>query len=409
MTNPTAVVVGLRKNGLGVVRALGRAGVPTLAVDDDLSTAYAATRYGSKVRCAAFDKEVFDEEAVVEALVRVGSELGHKAVLIPTMEKAILPLSLHRARLEPYYAHSFPAHSVLERLVSKEGIHAYAQQMGFRVPATAHVHNSEMVEAVTRELRAPYVLKPRVKTVEYGRNAPRKAFLLHSAAELHTTYTMVAQWQPEVVIQEWIPGPERNIVFCLYYFDEETRDLAWFSARKIRQYRPYTGNATLAEPWHDIGLRDEGIRFFQGIHYRGFAGIEFKIDSRDGQKYLVEPTIGRTDRLVSLAAANGVNIPYVGYRHMAGLPALPWQLSTRPVKYFLWNRDFQSARYYWRKGELTLMDWLLSLRGRKQHALFAGDDLGPFLYDVSQPLHRRVRRSQQLLRALTRRVARLFQ
>jgi predicted ATP-grasp superfamily ATP-dependent carboligase len=408
MDYPTAVVVGLRKNGFGVVRALGREGVPVLALDDSINTPYAATRFGEKVRCSEFAKESFDEARVVERLVQIGRQLGQRAVLIPTMEKGITPLSKHRDQLEPYYSHCFPKHDVLETLLSKAGVDAYARRAGFRVPATASVSDTLDLAAAARELRAPYVLKPKVKTVEFGRNAPRKAFLLKDAEALSSTYAMVAQWQPEVVVQEWIQGPETNIVFCLYYFDEFSRDLAWFAARKIRQYRPYTGNATLAEPWSTPTLREEGLRFFGGIGYQGFAGIEFKIDDRDRQLYLIEPTIGRTDRLVTLAAANGVNIPYIGYRHMAGLPAVPWRQSNRRVKYFLLKRDFRSARYYWRRGELSLAEWTKSLRGKKQHALFAWDDPGPFLFQVSRPLHRHWRRGRRAINRVATAVARLF-
>jgi predicted ATP-grasp superfamily ATP-dependent carboligase len=46
------------------------------------------------------------------------------------------------------------------------------------------------------------------------------------------------------------------------------------------------------------------------------------------------------------------------------------------------RRDLQSALYYWRKGDLTLGDWLESWRGRKAHALFSLRDPGPFLSDT---------------------------
>src|SRR5258707_10618942 len=45
----SAVVVGIDLNGLGVLRSLGKAGVPTIALDTALNKPEAATRFGRKI------------------------------------------------------------------------------------------------------------------------------------------------------------------------------------------------------------------------------------------------------------------------------------------------------------------------------------------------------------------------
>ena len=70
--------------------------------------------------------------------------------------------------------------------------------------------------------------------------------------------------------------------------------------------------------------------------------------------------------------------------------ALGWSLPENrvqkygKVKWIHFRRDFQSAVYYWRRGELTLKDWWNSIRGRKAKALFAWNDLGPFVGDLTR-------------------------
>jgi hypothetical protein len=56
------------------------------------------------------------------------------------------------------------------------------------------------------------------------------------------------------------------------------------------------------------------------------------------------------------------------------------------AKWIYWRHDFQSALYYWRKGQLTLRDWWRSWRGPKTSAVFSRRDPAPFLADLFQSL-----------------------
>ena len=132
---------------------------------------------------------------------------------------------------------------------------------------------------------------------------------------------MVAEWDPAVVVQEWVEGPDSNLEFVLFYLDEAGRGARQLLRPQSGRYIPYCGTACSAEPWDDPVLLEHARRFFRGTGYTGFGAIEFKRDPR-GRYVLVEPTVGRTKHIFTLAAANGVNLPLIGYRHMAGL-ALP--------------------------------------------------------------------------------------
>ncbi len=52
------------------------------------------------------------------------------------------------------------------------------------------------------------------------------------------------------------------------------------------------------------------------------------------------------------------------------------------AKWIYWRRDFQSALYYWRRGELSLREWRRSWSGPKYAAVFSWTDRGPFLGDL---------------------------
>jgi len=374
MGDPKAVVVGIQSNGLGIVRVLGRMGIKSIGIDEN-PRHYAATRYTYVIKC-----DDLEDYGLITKLIEIQKETSNRIPLFLTTDLSVPIVSRYRRELERYYILSLPSHEVINLLTNKGTLQRYAEQNGFQVPLSLSVRGERDVHKWREIGGLPCILKPSIKTSETFRYSPKKAYKIQSYDELIRTYRMISQWSEECIIQEWIPGPDTNLHFCLYYFDENSKPLAWFTGRKIRQYIPYCGTACAAEPWEDNFVRDEGIRFFQGVNYRGFGAIEFKIDERDGTYYLIEPTVGRTEHLFALAAVNGVNIPYIAYCDLTGHPQAPIKAPQRPVKYIDWHRDFKSARFYMSRSELAIREWIRTLRGLKIYNLWAKDDPGPFIY-----------------------------
>jgi D-aspartate ligase len=380
---PTCVVVGLHQNGLGVARALGRQGVRVVAVDQPENDAYGATRYATRI-----SSPDLRGAGLIHTLSDIGRSLEIPGVLVLTLDRSVLLVSEHRTDLEPYFVHSLPPDEVIQRLMNKAETERFARARGFEVPSTYPIQNEDELEACIDRIAFPCILKPQVKTVAFVEHSPKKAFYIRTREELRDTWHRVVQWEPGVVVQEWIPGADTRLVFCLYYFDERSRPVASFSGRKIRQYIPRCGTACSAEPWEDERVYSAGVEFFQSVGYTGFGAIEFKVDPQ-GRYYLIEPTVGRTEHIFALAAANGVNLPYAGYCHMAGLPVPRFQRRRRSVIYVDWRRDLQAARALVNDGELTWREWATSVARPRQYALFAIDDPKPLArYFVDRALRR---------------------
>jgi hypothetical protein len=104
-----AVVVGIDLNGLGVLRALGGAGVPVLAIDTDLEKATAATAYGVKLKV-----NDLAGERLVDDLLALRSRFESSPVLFLTQEASVATVSAARKRLQPAYRFSLPDHARME-------------------------------------------------------------------------------------------------------------------------------------------------------------------------------------------------------------------------------------------------------------------------------------------------------
>jgi predicted ATP-grasp superfamily ATP-dependent carboligase len=194
---------------------------------------------------------------------------------------------------------------------------------------------------------------------------------------------MSQQWIDQVLVQEWVEGPDDHLYSCNCYLDAKGRPLAAFVARKLRQWPPVTGESSLGEECrNDVVLR-ESVRLLQAAGHRGLGYVEIKQDARSGEHYIVEPNVGRPTGRSSIAEAGGVELLYTAYCHAVGLPLPAEREQTYgDVKWISLRRDLQSAVYHWREGELSVGEWWRSVRGKKTYALLSWRDPGPFFGDI---------------------------
>ena len=163
-------------------------------------------------------------------LEEVGQLLG-QGVLILTLDRSVLLVSEHRSRIEKWLTHSLPPDPVIGRLMNKAQLDTFAHEQGFKVPRTFAVRCEDELQRCIGSFSFPCVLKPQIKTVAFVARSPQKAFFIRSAEELWLAWQQVAQWEPEVVIQEWIDGPDTNLVFCLFYATAARRAMAYVMSR----------------------------------------------------------------------------------------------------------------------------------------------------------------------------------
>ena len=375
-----AVVLGLDHiNGLQTVRILARHGVPIIGVAKDPEHYCVRTRLCERI--------IFTDtssEKLIERLIEEGLSLGERAVLYPCTDAIVSLVSEHRDRLAPWYHVLLPEHDTVALLMDKRRFYAFAEEKGLPVSRTSLVHSQEDANNIAEKFRFPCVVKPPYNSLpSWSQNSKLKAYLFETSKDFLEMYSLLSSWSPTLVVQEWIVGPVSNLYSCNCYFDKRSKLVATFIARKLRQWPPETGDSCLGEECRNDEVLRETIRLFKEVNYRGLGYVEIKQDSRTGKHYIIEPNIGRPTGRSAIAEAGGVELIYSMYCDALDLP-LPSKREQQygNAKWIYFGRDFQSALYDYRSGKLTLREWIRSLRGIKMDAVFAWNDLGPFLWDV---------------------------
>lgn len=389
---PAAFVLGLFDTGLAVVRTLGRAGIPVYGFDAAREHGF-QSRYGTLAQCP---DPLRHPDALEQFLIERARALRVPPLVYPTSDAFVAFLSEHRHALQPHLVHALPAIDAVRAALDKRTQHARALAAGVPVVAMANPRSAAGVRALAPTLTYPVVVKPPSGYLSRQNFHQQKALRIETPDGLVSFFDELLALGGTALVQPWIPGPNTNHAKVCAYFDAEGRALACVCMRKVRQYPVDFGVGTLMESIDEPALAELGLRFFGALAWRGPGSIEFKRDERDGRWKLIELN-PRLWQQHGLAAACGTDFPLMQYHDLTGARPQPtsYALGVRWVDEF---RDPRSAIAHIRSGRLSLSEWLRSYRGVRTSALFAGDDMKPFLSAMTRTGAQVIRRATGALR-----------
>ncbi|HEX6965831.1 MAG TPA: hypothetical protein VF166_08520 [Gemmatimonadaceae bacterium] len=368
-----AVVIGLGLNGLGTLRALAAAGIPSYAITTGTGDPAERCRHGEKIVCPAMST---DRDALITCLLQLRERLDRPAVLFPSGDLSLQFVSDAREQLGDAYLFPFPEKRLVDLILDKTRFYRFAVDVGIDIPATLFPANVDDLADHASALRYPCVIKPAVADIAW-RKKGWKIMLARDRDELLRAYAAAAAVQSSLVVQEVIEGPDSALHFSLTFAGADSECVAMFTGRKLRQHVPRYGISSLAESrWYpviDRMTRD----ILRRIGYTGYASIEFKQDARNGRYYVMEVT-GRTWYPHALSELCGLNLPWLAWASLTGESLPPMPAQREGVKWMDEMNDLRSAYYYFRSGELGVRDWLRSYGGELHLAHYRRGDSAPF-------------------------------
>ena len=373
-----AVVIGGDYQGLGIVRSLGRHGVPVCVVDDE----HSISRYSRYTKSFVSLPDLRDQRKVVESLLEIGKRLGLEGwVLYPTREELVAAFSHNRSELSEVFRVPTPDWESVKWAWDKRNTYRLAERLGIPTPVT---HYPEHIEQLTLldGLAPPFVLKPAIKEhFIYATKA--KAWRANSHSELRTLYQEASTLagRGEIMVQELIPGGgSQQFSYCAFFRNGEA--VGKMVARRRRQHPLEFGRASTYVETVDIPiLEDYSERFLRAIDYYGLAEIEYKLDPRDSQYKLLDVN-ARTWGYHSLGAEAGVDFSYMLYSDQVGLPV---QVSKgRPgLSWVRTMTDFPAAMVSILSGDTSTGSYLRSLKNCNVEAVFSARDPLPGLAEMA--------------------------
>ncbi|MBT8077993.1 MAG: carboxylate--amine ligase [Gammaproteobacteria bacterium] len=374
-----AVVIGLdTMQGLQTARILASHDIPVIGVAANSRHHACRTRVCERI-------VVTDTSAgtLIGELLALGQSLESKAVLFPCHDHCVSLISRRREELQDLFHIMLADAAVVDMLADKISFYRFVKNLSVKVPQTHILRQPSDALDIAPRLEYPCVIKPVIRTPQWNSQTMSKAFHVADAREFLAVYEKVHGWTTELMVQQWIVGDDSHLYSCNVYFDRDSKPVTSFTARKLRQWPPRVGSSCFGEEVRNDEVRDASLRIFRQAGYVGLGYIEMKQDQRSGVHYAIEANVGRPTGRSAIAEAGGVDMLLAMYCDATGRP-MPEGLEQTyaGVKWIDLRHDVQSAVFYIRNGELTVGNWLRSLRGRKAYAVFSWRDPLPFLADL---------------------------
>jgi predicted ATP-grasp superfamily ATP-dependent carboligase len=364
--------------GVGMMRSLGRLGIRVYGVDAHPDNPAFRSRYcqGRFV----WDAERETPERTIAFLLDLAKLIGQQPILITNGDVLSLFATDYADALRDAFRFRLPAGKLARSLSHKWEMYRLAKGCGVPTPETLLPHSRWEVEEFLASglCRLPVMLKGADSALLEKRTGVRMV-LARTEREVLEKYDELADpVQPNLMLQEYIPGGEDSIWMFDGYFNADSDCVVGIVGRKLRQCPAYTGMTSLGVLVRNDQVEQMTNRFLKRVGYQGIVDMGYRFDARDRQYKLldVNPRIGATFRLFQ--DRNGLDVLRAYYLDLTKQPVSQAEIS-EGRKWVVENNDLISFGRYWKDGKISFSKWLRSFRGVREGAWFAWDDPVPFL------------------------------
>jgi D-aspartate ligase len=369
-----AIVLGCHKVGLGIIRALGAAGVPVIG------TYYRQTDIGYLSKYVRERYPCPDPDQDAEGFIDFLKYLGEKkpgSVLIPSDDATLIPVSKNKKMLSNYFKISAPDWSITQKYVEKEYTYAIAEKAGVPAPKTLVSRDIDEIKEFVDRIDFPCLLKPSVGHRFYDL-FKQKMIFINNWKEFDDAYRKIGEMKDTMMIQEFIPGNDKSGAnYNSFFIKGEPR--AEVTAQKVRLTPRQIGFPCVVLSVRVPEIISSGRKMISALDYNGYSCMEFKKDSRDGVYKLMEVN-GRLNLSLPLCVMAGINFAYYVY-----LYSLYGDIETVPARFrenIYWidiEKDFMEGVLNYRRERLSIKDFFTPYFRPHVYSIPSARDLKPFL------------------------------
>lgn len=368
---PGIIVIEGHVQGLANTRALGRAGVPVVVVDKDNCIA----RY-SKYCKRYFKCPDYRTDAFAEFLITLAKKEGLQGWgLVPSNDHAVYTIARHRNRLAEVFKVITPGQDIIDNIYKKHRLLSLANSIQIPIPLTWYPEGLEELDM--DKILFPVMIKGK-EGLTFYKATGQKVFVASNPLEL----TDIIRQLPrsikisDIFIQEIIPTDERNktISFTAFCIDGEVK--AHWTGIKLREHPPKFGTSTFSQSILNMEVVSLSNKLLKELKYTGVAEVEYLLDLRTGEYKLIEIN-ARTWLWVGLAVKCGINYPLMIYNYLNGIEMEYPQEYIVGMRWMNRVTDIVQASKSIIRGNMSIGEYLRSLKGKKEFAIYDHSDRKP--------------------------------
>jgi D-aspartate ligase len=374
-TSTPVVLLQCQLGALGIMRTLGRIGVPVYGVDGDRYAPAMLSRYCRSRFVLPFNED--SRESYLEGLLAIGERLG-RAVLIATSDETTQFVADHASALRRWFMFQENSGTLIRQLASKREMFDLATRHGVPTPKTLFPRTADDIRQYSADGPFPVMLKGIYGNRLQARTRD-KMVIAHSPTELEDAYQrMNDPDDSNLMLQEYIPGGDDQVYIFNGYFNRDSECLVGFTGHKIRQFPVHVGCASLGECRSNDTVARTTTTLMKAVGYQGILDIGYRLDSRDGQYKVLDinPRVGQAFRL--FVAENDHDVVRAMYFDFTGQPQ-PEVIPREGRRWLIEDYDVISSFHYYQEGSLTPVRWLKSFHGVQEAAWFSWRDPRPVL------------------------------
>lgn len=364
--------------GVGMMRSLGRLGVPVYGIDANPGNPAFSSRY-----CRGrfiWNAENPNPESTTSFLQEIAQRFQERPVLVTNGDVVSLFVAERLPELQKSFRVLLPEQRLARALSQKWQMFHFAREHGIPTPETLFPGSlREAKEYLDRRVfKFPIMLKGSNSALLEQRTGLRLALARSEREALEKYEEFADPVQPDLMLQEYIDGDDDSYWFFQGYFDAHSDCLIGLSGRKLRQSPAYAGMTSFGVLLKNAELEDSAKAFLKTIGYQGIVSIDYRFDKRDGQYKMLDVNIRIGANFRLFQDRQGLDVLRAYYLDLTGQPARQSEISVGR-KWVVENNDLLIFNRYRKDGKITFFQWLLSFRGLKEGAWFAWDDPIPFL------------------------------
>lgn len=374
---PAILFGGDSINALGFERNLGKNRVEVYYVDEEKNEA-AFSKY-----CAQF----FTINRIQEAnrrlknfLVKFQKETSSSAVIFSGSDIFCLSLSYLKDQIFGDLHFVSPSKEIMETLVNKKKFYQSLDKHMIPHPKTYFPESLDDVEKISKNVDYPIYIRPSISQI-FVRRFHKKGFIAKSEEELIRYCALLMDSGIDFMIQEIIPGPATNLFGICGYFNKNSNPVGLFAYRRLREWPHKFGTNSLVESVSlsdASSIKDLTVNYLRSIGHYGLMEAEFKKDPRDGVFKFLEVN-ARSWWQNSFPTKCGINLVFMAYLDAIGVKIRNQEEYKVGMKWIYFLTYVRSANKMLYNREISVLNWLSSLRMINDYAYFSVDDPLPFL------------------------------